>query len=129
MSLRHGETVDVLIDNFDDGNHPFHLHGHKFWVLGQGRGYYNGSVVGEGIMRDTVSVEQYGWVLVRFTADNPGMWALHCHIVWHMEAGMLMQFLEAGEVVRGWTVPEGVKGLCGGVQRGGGIDDEVFMVD
>ncbi|UKZ51750.1 hypothetical protein TrVGV298_005514 [Trichoderma virens] len=33
-------TIDFAINNFDDGNHPFHLHGHKFFVLYQGRGGY-----------------------------------------------------------------------------------------
>jgi FtsP/CotA-like multicopper oxidase with cupredoxin domain len=30
------KIVDLIIQNFDEGNHPMHLHGHKFWVLGQG---------------------------------------------------------------------------------------------
>jgi len=40
--------------------------------------------------------EGYGFALVRFVADNPGAWAFHCHITWHMEAGLLITFL-AGE--------------------------------
>jgi len=38
--------------------------------------------------------EGYGFTLIRFVADNPGAWALHCHISWHMEAGLLMTILE-----------------------------------
>lgn len=130
------KTVDVLIDNFDDGNHPFHLHGYKFWVLGQGRGYFNMSTyeslnTTNPLRRDTVTIEQYGWVLIRFVADNSGMWAFHCHIAWHLAAGMLMQFLVGGDVVGGWTVPEEVRGLCDNPerQRGGGIPDEYFYHD
>ncbi|RPB16250.1 hypothetical protein P167DRAFT_551443 [Morchella conica CCBAS932] len=122
-----GTVVDVLIDNFDDGNHPFHLHGHRFWVLGQGKGYYDmgGYGSGEGLevrnplVRDTVTVEAYGWVLVRVRMDNVGVWAMHCHIVWHAEAGMVMQFYVPEAVREGCAVPER--------QRGGGIEDEVFM--
>lgn len=132
-----GTVVDLLIDNFDDGNHPFHLHGHRFWVLGQGRGYYDlgGYEQGVGLelrnplRRDTVTIEAYGWVLIRVVMDNVGVWALHCHIVWHAEAGMLMQFYVAGEEVEGWEVPGQVREGCDkpGRQRGGGIEDEVFM--
>lgn len=130
------KTVDVLIDNFDDGNHPFHLHGYKFWVLGQGRGYFNMSTyeslnTTNPLRRDTVTIEQYGWVLIRFVADNSGMWAFHCHIAWHLAAGMLMQFLVGGDVVGGWKIPEEVQGLCDNPerQRGGGIPDEYFYHD
>ncbi|RPB04170.1 hypothetical protein L873DRAFT_1667298 [Choiromyces venosus 120613-1] len=127
------KTVDLLIDNFDDGNHPFHLHGYKFWVLGQGRGYFDKSTypslnTTNPLRRDTVTIEAYGWVLIRFVADNPGMWAFHCHIAWHLEAGMLMQFLTRPDIVAGWKVPEDVKGFCDHPedQRGGGIPDEDF---
>lgn len=130
------KTVDVLIDNFDDGNHPFHLHGYRFWVLGQGRGYFNMSTYEDlnttnPLRRDTVTIEQYGWVLIRFVADNAGMWAFHCHIAWHMEAGMLMQFLVGADVVAGWEIPEDVQELCDNPerQRGGGIPDEYFYHD
>jgi len=38
-------------------------------------------------------IEGYGFVLLRFVTDNPGAWAFHCHITWHMEAGLLMTIL------------------------------------
>lgn len=51
-------------------------------------------------------------MLIRFVADNPGMWAFHCHMAWHSEAGLLMQFLSRSEVVAGWEIPEASKRLC-----------------
>ncbi|KAJ4325949.1 hypothetical protein N0V94_000314 [Neodidymelliopsis sp. IMI 364377] len=85
------KVVDILVQNLDDGNHPFHLHGYKFWVLAQGKGYApvpsspsstsSASTGGyEGLeldlqnllRRDTASVAAYGWLLIRFVADNPG---------------------------------------------------------
>lgn len=84
VSIPRGRAVDLLVDNFDDGNHPFHLHGHKFWVLGQGNGYFDVDThyktvqTRNPLRRDTVTVEAFGWVLIRFVADNPGMWAMHC---------------------------------------------------
>ncbi|KAI5845264.1 multicopper oxidase-domain-containing protein [Morchella snyderi] len=133
-----GTVVDLLIDNFDDGNHPLHLHGHVFWVLARGKGYYDVGGYGGGVglemenplRRDTVTVEAYGWVLLRVVMDNVGVWALHCHIVWHAEAGMVMQFYVAGEEgEEQWEVPRQVREGCAVPerQRGGGIDDEVFM--
>src|SRR5579862_7003230 len=42
-------------------------------------------------------VEAYGFTLISFVADNPGAWAFHCHVSWHMEAGLLMTFLSSAE--------------------------------
>jgi len=35
--------------------------------------------------RDTVTVPGFSHVVIRFVADNPGMWAMHCHVAWHVE--------------------------------------------
>lgn len=133
VKLDAGKVVDLLVDNFDDGNHPFHLHGHKFWVLGQGKGYfdlanYNSLNTTNPLRRDTVTIEAFGWVLIRFVADNPGMWAMHCHLAWHSEAGMLMQFLVGADTVKAWAVPEQVQNVCAHpeMQRGGPLRDEDF---
>ncbi|KAH6606454.1 l-ascorbate oxidase [Trichoderma cornu-damae] len=108
-------TIDFAINNFDDGTHPFHLHGHKFFVLFQGRGGYPPSeadlpafleqhdLENNPLRRDTVTVEGYSWAIIRVVLDNPGMWAFHCHNMWHAESGMLMQLLARSDVVRGWT--------------------------
>ena len=129
-------VLDILIQNFDDGNHPMHLHGHKFWVLAQGHGYPPPDLqtkvnLTNPLTRDTASVEAFGWVLLRFVADNPGMWAFHCHIAWHAEAGLFMQFLVRGDVVSGWDVPEEVNALCKmeGIERGKGPDDSIWVGD
>jgi FtsP/CotA-like multicopper oxidase with cupredoxin domain len=60
--------------------HPMHLHGHFFRVD-------NGT--GEGPIKDTVLVEPMQGLAVDWIADNPGEWALHCHQVYHQEAGMM----------------------------------------
>ncbi|KAK7202939.1 hypothetical protein BZA70DRAFT_297467 [Myxozyma melibiosi] len=101
--IPHGAVVEMVINNSDDNAHPFHLHGHDFWVLRS----YGERVAGEGrwreeyaekyntenpILRDTVTIPRRGHVVIRFVADNPGIWAFHCHIAWHLAAGMLMQF-------------------------------------
>lgn len=61
--------------------HPMHLHGHTFEVLR--------SDGAPGPRKDTVIVEPMQSVAVAFDADNPGVWMLHCHNGYHMDAGMM----------------------------------------
>jgi Multicopper oxidase len=35
-----------------------------------------------------------GWTVIAFVTDNPGAWLMHCHIGWHVGAGLSLQFLE-----------------------------------
>jgi FtsP/CotA-like multicopper oxidase with cupredoxin domain len=120
-------VADVLIVNFDDGSHPFHLHGHVFWVMATSSGQYfpwgtdlyaqlnssaSNGYTANPMRRDTITLPAYSWALIRFRNDNPGMWALHCHNAWHMEAGLMAQLLSQQEKVAGWTVPADVVGLC-----------------
>lgn len=124
VSIPSVQVVDLLVTNLDDGAHPFHLHGHSFWIMGQSSppevtGYFPWDTYGllnttNPIRRDTLTVPGYGWALIRFEADNPGLWAFHCHIAWHMEAGLLMQFMERTDLMAGWTLPEDVRALCDG---------------
>ncbi|XP_014284391.1 uncharacterized protein [Halyomorpha halys] len=105
-SIPFGALVDLIILDTGDRsgfNHPFHLHGYNFYILEMGVFSEDTSV--ELIscskklkeddlnlklrpMRDTISVPAGGYVLVRFIADNPGFWILHCHFAFHLEAGM-----------------------------------------
>ncbi|KAK7903304.1 hypothetical protein LTR67_001322 [Exophiala xenobiotica] len=113
-------VVDLLVTNYDDGGHPFHLHGHQFWVLASSpEQYFDWSTyhslnatLPSVLKRDTIVIDAYGWVLIRFVADNPGLWAFHCHISWHMEAGLLMQFQSGSDIMATWTLPDDVLGLC-----------------
>ncbi|CAI6335698.1 unnamed protein product [Periconia digitata] len=130
------QTLDILLQNLDDGNHPFHLHGHSFFVLAQGHGYppelehlRNSLDLANPLRRDTASLEAFGWMLIRFVADNPGVWAFHCHVGWHNEAGLAMQFLERSEVLARSAVPADVEALCRveGREKGKPPDDEVWV--
>ncbi|CAG0903076.1 unnamed protein product [Darwinula stevensoni] len=106
LSVPQGSVVDVLL--VDEGgpckaNHPFHLHGNHFRVLGMGKVGGNASreetekLLRRGEIRtrledapfkDTVTVPSGGYTLIRFLADNPGYWMMHCHLDYHMELGM-----------------------------------------
>ncbi len=80
LSVREGERVRLVIENQTMMWHPIHLHGQTFQVVGEN---------GNGPRKDTVIVPAMGTVTVDFVADNPGQWALHCHNIYHAEAGML----------------------------------------
>nr|AIW01084.1 laccase [Flammulina velutipes] len=73
--------------------HPFHLHGHAFDVVrSAGSSQYNYI---DPIRRDVVSTGDVGDnVTIRFVTDNAGPWFLHCHVDWHMEAGLAVIFTE-----------------------------------
>ncbi|KUJ12595.1 putative ferrooxidoreductase Fet3 [Mollisia scopiformis] len=108
-------VVDVIVNNADTGSHPFHLHGHNFQVLARfpsyGPSFYAyKSPTSSGVSydpnnhpafpsfparRDTLVMPPRGYFVIRFIADNPGVWMFHCHIDWHLEQGLAATFIEA----------------------------------
>lgn len=78
-----GERIEIVMRNMSMMAHPMHLHGHHFQVVGiDGRRF-------SGPVRDTVVVPPIREVTIAFDADNPGIWAFHCHHLYHMAAGMM----------------------------------------
>ncbi|XP_047070229.1 laccase-4-like [Lolium rigidum] len=80
-------------------SHPLHLHGFNFFVVGQGVGNYDSvndpakfNLV-DPVERNTVGVPAGGWVAIRFLADNPGVWFMHCHLEVHTTWGLRMAWL------------------------------------
>lgn len=43
-------------------------------------------------LKDTVIIPPGGYTILRFYANNPGIWMFHCHIEFHMQAGMTLLF-------------------------------------
>ncbi|KAK9487020.1 multicopper oxidase-domain-containing protein [Lipomyces starkeyi] len=98
------QVIELVIHNPDESAHPFHLHGHDMWLirafsgdagLGGWKPKHEAEYVVENVVpRDTIVVPRLGHAVVRFkvSEDNPGIWAFHCHILWHLRAGMMMQF-------------------------------------
>ena len=108
--------------------HPVHLHGHAFHVVGMGYPRYNattGFYVSDNkdlqcvdarctqlrwrqdaaltldrpvVKKDTVVVPAGGYTVIRFSADNPGIWLLHCHIEAHHLEGMSLIINEAADL-------------------------------
>ncbi|MFI6156877.1 multicopper oxidase family protein [Kitasatospora sp. NPDC051170] len=72
-----GERVRLEFRNATDMWHPVHLHGHTF------------ALPGDGPRKDTAIVLPGATLAVDFDADNPGLWMVHCHNVYHAETGMM----------------------------------------
>jgi FtsP/CotA-like multicopper oxidase with cupredoxin domain len=80
LPVRQGERVRLLLANQSMMFHPVHLHGHSFQVLATTR---------PGPRKDTVIVRPMQQLAVDLAADNPGQWMLHCHNLYHQQAGMM----------------------------------------
>lgn len=100
--LKYGETVQLVLQGtsiFTAENHPIHLHGYDFYILAEGFGNFNAGTdtakfnLIDPPLRNTASVPVGGWTVIRFVADNPGVWLLHCHLDVHITWGLATAFL------------------------------------
>ena len=83
-TFRDGERVRVTLVNDTMMTHPIHLHGHFFELVH--------GPVGHLPRKHTVNVQPSGKVTFDFTAER-GDWAFHCHMLYHMHAGMFQVFV------------------------------------
>lgn len=81
IAFTRDERVRITLVNDTMMNHPIHLHGH-FFELVTGHGDH-------APRKHTVNVLPGGRVTFDLTADAPGDWAFHCHMLYHMHAGMM----------------------------------------
>lgn len=97
--LKYNQSVQLVIQGTNltsAENHPIHLHGHNFYIVGFGTGNYPGPSnfnLVDPPSRNTIGVPANGWVAIRFIADNPGVWYLHCHLEIHLTWGLSMAFI------------------------------------
>ncbi len=81
IAFRKDERVRIVLVNDTMMAHPIHLHGHFFEVVNGHPGHHP--------RKHTVNVPPGGKVTLDLTADAPGDWAFHCHLMFHMHAGMI----------------------------------------
>jgi FtsP/CotA-like multicopper oxidase with cupredoxin domain len=87
--VRLGDIVKFTIVNRSLVVHPWHLHGHHVLVLSR-----NGkAATGSPLWLDSFDVRPGDVWEVAFPADNPGMWANHCHNLAHADAGMTLHLM------------------------------------
>lgn len=88
IQLEYGERVRIKFVNKTMMAHPMHLHG-MFVQL------ENGQPAGKLPNKHTVNIAPGHSYAVLLTADEPGEWAFHCHMLFHMEAGMMTKLTVA----------------------------------
>ncbi|KOB77132.1 Laccase 1 [Operophtera brumata] len=123
LNVKLNSLVEVIL--IDEGNantnHPFHLHGHSFRVVAQKKLGQNTTTaivkaqdkdgkinrkLSHAPLKDTVTIPNGGYTIIRFIANNPGYWLFHCHIEFHAEIGMALVF-KVGEHADMKPVPTG----------------------
>ncbi|WP_287031218.1 copper resistance system multicopper oxidase [Pseudomonas sp. UBA6310] len=87
IPLRYGERLRLRLINDTMMNHPIHLHGMFFEVENEASGVL--------LRKHTVNVQPGKQVALLVSADAPGEWAFHCHLLYHMEAGMFRKVVVA----------------------------------
>ncbi|KAI9734192.1 MAG: hypothetical protein M1818_006601 [Claussenomyces sp. TS43310] len=123
--LGKGQVIEIVVNNDDTGKHPFHLHGHNFQSIARSddnAGFYNASDPPNfpvtPMRRDTLVLKPQGYMVLRFRADNAGVWLFHCHIQWHTDSGLIATMIEMPmELQKTVTVPTDHLAAC----RAGGV--------
>jgi len=116
LLVTRGQRICIVVSNFNADAHAMHLHGHSFQVTN-----VNGVDVA-GAMRDTLLVAKGGCrnMTLCFDADNDGIWPFHCHMGFHLAAGMLttVEYSQLG------TAPtaqgDSIRNSCPAAGGGGG---------
>lgn len=78
--IRKGEVIRITIYNNSMMRHPMHLHGHDFRVI-NGQGEY-------APLKNVLDIMPMETNVIEFEANLEGDWFFHCHILYHMMAGM-----------------------------------------
>lgn len=86
IHFRTGERLRVILHNDTTMTHPMHLHG--MWSELEADGMFQ-------VRKHTLSVQPAQRVSFAVTADAPGRWAFHCHLLYHMAAGMFREVVVA----------------------------------
>lgn len=96
IRFQYGERLRINMINDTMMSHPIHLHG--MWM-----DLYAGGNLDDNPRKHTVIVQPAELLTVDILADAPGQWAFHCHLLYHMEAGMfrtvaVVKTLEGGAI-------------------------------
>ena len=81
IMFRQNERVRITLINDTMMPHPIHVHGHFFELV-------TGAEASDQPMKHTVNVLPGGKLSIDMTADALGDWAMHCHMMFHMDTGM-----------------------------------------
>ncbi|GLT63538.1 hypothetical protein SLA2020_360970 [Shorea laevis] len=102
FTVPYGARIEIVLQdtNFlNPENHPIHVHGHNFFIVGSGFGNFDIARdparynLIDPPERNTVAVPKGGWAAIRIKADNPGVWYIHCHLEEHTSWGLATGFI------------------------------------
>ncbi|KAJ8768787.1 hypothetical protein K2173_023691 [Erythroxylum novogranatense] len=99
--LPYNTSVELIMQDTSilGAESPLHLHGFYFFVVGQGFGDFDPNKDPEKfnlvdpVERNTVGFSVGGWAAIRFLADNPGVWFMHCRLEVHTSWGPKMAWV------------------------------------
>ncbi|XP_038979227.1 laccase-15-like [Phoenix dactylifera] len=100
--FEYGACVEVVFQGTSlvlAEDHPMHLHGFSFYVVGWGIGNFDARKdpltynLVDPPLKNTIDVPRDGWAAIRFKANNPDVWYLHCHLERHLTWGMTTVFI------------------------------------
>lgn len=91
-----------------------HLHGHNFFVLAEGQGTWDGKITNYPATqrRDVQIIQQAkdfttpSYLVIQYDTDNPGVWPFHCHIAWHVSAGLYINAMEHPDKIKQKVIPQ-----------------------
>ncbi|KAI1363768.1 multicopper oxidase [Xylaria arbuscula] len=96
--------------------HPFHLHGHDFFILGQeAMATFSGDEtlnMSNPPRRDVAMLPASGYLAIAFQNDNPGVWLAHCHIGWHTSQGFALQLVERNSEIEALVDLDDIQDTC-----------------
>jgi FtsP/CotA-like multicopper oxidase with cupredoxin domain len=98
LMVAEGERVLVRLIHAGATPHPIHTHGHSFQIVATDG---NPVPAGARLTKDTVLIGPAERYDLAFTADNPGVWMVHCHIEHHMANGMMTTIWYEGHTPTG----------------------------
>ncbi|KAK9047226.1 hypothetical protein V6N11_053076 [Hibiscus sabdariffa] len=113
VMLNYGDGVEIVLQETQTGpggSHPIHLHGYSFYWVGSGTGNFNNQTdpttynLVDPPLINTVHVPGRSWVALRFFADNPGVWFMHCHFDRHASWGMDTVFIVRNGTTTGTSI-------------------------
>ncbi|KAF2490291.1 hypothetical protein BU16DRAFT_470681 [Lophium mytilinum] len=114
--LAANSIIEIVLTNPESHPHPMHMHGHEYQVVARGTGVWDGNTKNFPTIpmkRDVAVVPAKGYFVLRFRADNPGVWFFHCHIDWHLAAGMAATLVEAPtQLQKSQAIPAAGQWLC-----------------
>jgi CopA family copper-resistance protein len=91
IMINKGENLRVVLTNNSMMRHPMHLHGHDFRVVNQYGAY--------SPLKNVLDIMPMETDTIEFAANQDGNWFFHCHILYHMMAGMGRVFTYANSPV------------------------------